>query len=289
MNLLLHKAMIVVAFLAQSINGHAQEVETEFSRESFTLGSTTLPYRKADISHDGIIKPALVLYLHGGTSRGNDNEAQLQEKAVGIICQYLTSHSIATTLIVPQCPAGGGWTNLLRKVVNDLLRSYINAGKADANRVYVMGGSMGGTGTWCQLSYFPDFYAAAMPVAGNPTGMDAQNVAKTPVLTVMGTADNIMSIPTVEDFRTEVLAAGGSIQLDIEEGWTHQNTCEQSYTDKRLEWLFSQSRSGNTAVSDMQSSQRGSDDRLFDLMGRQVSKPLRGIYIKDRKKIAIVK
>ena len=212
-----------------------------FSRESFTLGTTTLPYRCAEVCHDGN-PAALVLYLHGGSSRGNDNEAQLNEAAVGIIYQYLVDHNIAATFIVPQCPAGGGWTGTLRRVVNELLKSRISAGGIDERRVYVMGGSMGGTGTWCQLSYFPDFYAAAMPVAGTPTGMNAANVATTPVYTVMGTADNIMSIDAVESFQTEVTAAGGTLLLDVEEGWTHQNTCEQSYTDTRLDWLFSQMR-----------------------------------------------
>ena len=105
-----------------------------------------------------------------------------------------------------------------------------------------MGGSMGGTGTWCQVSNYPDFYAAAMPVAGNPTGMSAEAVAKTPVYTVMGTADNIMSIDAVETFQTQVLAAGGILILEVETGWTHQDTCEKSYTDSRLEWLFSKTR-----------------------------------------------
>ena len=222
-----------------------------FSRESFTLGTTTLPYRCAEVCHDG--NPvALVLYLHGGSSRGNDNEAQLNEAAVGIIYQYLVDHNIAATFIVPQCPAGGGWTGTLRRVVNELLKSRVNAGDIDDRRIYVMGGSMGGTGTWCQLSYFPDFYAAAMPVAGNPTGMDTASVATTPVYTVMGTADNIMSIDIVEEFQTEVIAAGGTFILDVETGWTHQNTCEQSYTDARLGWLFSQIRgSDSTLVGDV--------------------------------------
>lgn len=46
--------------------------------------------------------------------------------------------------------------------MNELLRSYVQEGTVDADRIYVLGGSMGGTGTWCQLSYFPDFYAAAL-------------------------------------------------------------------------------------------------------------------------------
>ena len=140
--------VIAIAMLFSSINMSAQSNDLQqLSRESFTLDQVTLPYRKAEICHSGAKKSALVLYLHGGTSRGSDNEAQLQEKAVGVIYQYLLDHNIAATFIVPQCPTGGGWTNQNRKVVNELLKSYVNKGTVDANRIYVMGGSMGGTGT----------------------------------------------------------------------------------------------------------------------------------------------
>ena len=137
---------MLVALLVAGINAVNANAD-DFSRESFTLGQVTLPYRKAEICRGGIEKPALVLYLHGGSSRGSDNEAQLQEKAVGVIYQYLHDHYIAATFIVPQCPSGGGWTSQNRKVVNELLQSNIQCGESDPKRVYILGGSMGGTGT----------------------------------------------------------------------------------------------------------------------------------------------
>ncbi|MBR5083769.1 MAG: carbohydrate-binding domain-containing protein [Prevotella sp.] len=239
--------MAIINSLAE-VYSYMDTMSPHFSYESFSLGSNTLPYRRADICHNEDDTPILILYLHGGSARGNDNELQLYEKGVSVIYQYLYNHRIPATLIVPQCPTGGGWTGQLRKVVNELMKNYAHTEGFDANRVYVMGGSMGGTGTWAQLSYYPDFYAAAMPVAGNPTGMNAQNVATTPVRTVMGSADRMMSISAVEQFQWEVTDAGGTLILDIEEGWTHQNTCEESYTDARLDWLFSNSRNKEIAI-----------------------------------------
>ena len=55
----------------------------------------------------------------------------------------------------------------------------------------------------------------------------------------------------VETFQTEVVAAGGTLILNIEEGWTHQNTCEQSYTDTRLDWLFAHSRAKKVLPGDV--------------------------------------
>lgn len=97
---------------------------------------------------------------------------------------------------------------------------------------------MGGTGTWSILSAYPNIFAAAMPVAGNPSRCDASNVATTPVLTVMGTMDKIMSIETVKSFAEQVNALGGNIRLEVEDGWTHEQTCIESYTSERLKTLF---------------------------------------------------
>ena len=96
-------------------------------------------------------------------------------------------------------------------------------------------------------------------------------------------------IPTVESFCTEVLAAGGTFTLETEEGWTHQNTCEESYTDERLDWLFAQSRNGNTDILDIQTIKRELADKLYNLSGQQVENVLRGLYIKNSKKFVIVK
>lgn len=265
-----------------SVAGFADD--NRFARKTFSLGSNTLAYREADICHDGTEMPILVLYLHGGTARGDDNEAQLREAAVSVIYQYLYSRQIPATFIVPQCPSGGGWTGQLYRVVNEMVKSYANDGGHDPDRIYVLGGSMGGTGTWAQLSHFPDFYAAAIPVAGNPTGLDAAAVATTPVLTVMGTADNMMSIPAVEQFQTEVLDVGGTLILEIEEGWSHPTTCEQSYTDQRLDWLFSQKRSSETGIIGVMSI-TSNNDAVYDLNGRRVSPPKKGIYIQNGKKV----
>lgn len=282
----LPKPFLLLMLVLMCLTASAQTssaLSDNFSKETFTLGMNTLAYRKAVIAEGSTSQPALVLYLHGGTSRGDDNELQLAEKAVGVIFQYIASRHIPAVMLVPQCPANGGWTGQLRRVVHEMVKVNLALEGCDASRVYVMGGSMGGTGTWTQLSYFPDFYAAALPVAGNPTGLDAANVATTPVRTVMGTDDSIMSIPAVEAFQADVQAAGGTLLMETEEGWTHQDTCEESYTDLRLDWLFSQTKKQSTAIGEVfaggDESQRG-----YDVSGRVVSLPVRGVFIRHGKK-----
>lgn len=233
------KALRVIFFFTITLFsvGIVQAAEVTFSKENFTLGGTTLPYRKADISGSGD-KASLIIYLHGGSSKGNDNEAQLNEPGIESITSWLVKNNRKAIFVVPQCPKDKSWLGTMLPVVKALLQTFLDRGVADERQVYIFGGSMGGTGTWNMLSTYPNFFAAAMPVAGNPSGLNAENVKETPLYTVMGTADVIMKISNVESFLTEMDTYDADYRFDIEEGWTHEDVCKQSYTDDRLAWVF---------------------------------------------------
>ena len=68
--------------------------------------------------------------------------------------------------------------------------------------------------------------------------MNAEAAAKVPVLTVMGTADRIMKISNVETFLSEMNNYNAEYELNIEEGWTHEDVCKNSYTGPCLTWVF---------------------------------------------------
>ena len=99
----------------------------------------------------------------------------------------------------------------------------------------------------------------------------------------MGTADVLMSIPAVQTFQTSVEEAGGTVVLDTEAGWSHQNTCEQSYTDERLDWLFAHVRGASTGI-DHPCVDAASSAAIYDLSGRRTDLPSRGIYIQNGRK-----
>lgn len=217
--------------------------EYTFDGYTHTFAGQSLPYRGARMGDVTTGVSRLVIYLHGGTSRGVDNEVQLTEPAVDSIANYLAHKTLPSVFLVPQCPSGGNWgTPRMRGALRMLLLSYMDSGYVDQRRVYILGGSMGGTGTWSILSAYPHLFAAGMPCAGNPSRASADSIALTPVYTVMGTADNIMSITAVEAFLGGLDSLGATYCYDVEEGWTHQQTCIESYTAPRLDWIFSHVR-----------------------------------------------
>lgn len=243
-----YKKFIILALLTVFGIGETLAQEITFSKEIFKDPVMSLPYRKATIPGYGD-ETSLVIYLHGGSSKGNDNETQMQEPAIENIATYLADNNRKAIMLVPQCPTDKSWIGTTLDVLANLLKNYIDRGVVSDKKVYIFGGSMGGTGTWSMLSNYSDLFAAAMPVAGNPTGLNAEAVAKVPVYTVMGTADVIMKISNVETFLAKMDDYDAEYQFDIENGWTHQNVCEKSYTNERLAWVFKHTKSTSTGIT----------------------------------------
>lgn len=237
-----------------------------------------MPYRVAHTS--GIGNQALVVYLHGGSSKGNDNDIQMKEAGIDSIANYLDFKQLNAVYLVPQCPSDKSWGGPMLGVLKALIDRYVRSESLDNTDIYIFGGSMGGTGTWSMLSAYPRLFTAAMPVAGNPSKCDADNVATTPVYTVMGTSDRIMSVETASDFIDELNARGAITRFDIEKGWTHEVTCIQSYTTERLDWIFGHRRNSSGIENPVAEDNIVKSIQYFSLDGRQLSEsPCKGFYI----------
>ena len=68
-----------------------------------------LPYQQLAYNVKGAKKPSLVIFLHGGHARGNDNQAQIQLPAVRDIKDFILTSNIPAYFLVPQCPNGYEW------------------------------------------------------------------------------------------------------------------------------------------------------------------------------------
>lgn len=249
-----------------------------FEAEKIVSAGIEMPYRVAHTN--GIGNPALVVYLHGGSSKGNDNDTQMKEAGIDSIANYLDLKHLNAVYLVPQCPSDKSWGGPMLGILKALIDRYVRSESLDDTDIYIFGGSMGGTGTWSMLSAYPRLFSAAMPVAGNPSKCDADNVATTPIYTVMGTSDRIMSVETASGFIDELNARGAITRLDIEEGWTHEVTCIQSYTTERLDWVFGHSHNSSGIENSVIDNKIVKSVQYFSLDGRQLSGyPCKGFYI----------
>lgn len=258
--------MVWTSMLAHAFNA---------SKEQITTLGITMGYRKCVITNENSTEALiLVVYLHGGSSKGNDNEKQLLEPGTDSIARYLETHGINAIFLIPQCPTDKSWGGPINTMLKAMIDRYASEGVADTNRIYIFGGSMGGTGTWGMLSAYPNFFAAAMPVAANPSKTVVENVATTPAYTVMGTADAIMKVETAASFVEELKALDDDVRMDVEEGWTHETTCIQSYTTARLEWVFSHRRGTPSAILRPTSVSQVVSSQFFSIDGKRLSNPV---------------
>ncbi|MBT6148189.1 MAG: prolyl oligopeptidase family serine peptidase [Gemmatimonadetes bacterium] len=115
----------------------------------------------------------IVLLLHGGGSRGPDNESQLAGVGPYLFSGEQVQSQHPSFVLVPKVEdVNGQWAsddddrlsiNLL--TVLEILDALEEEFSIDAQRLYVLGGSLGGAGTWDLLTKRPERFAAFVPYA----------------------------------------------------------------------------------------------------------------------------
>ena len=129
-------------------------------------------------------KYPLVLFLHGAGERGTDNEAQLTHGAQ-MWLNPVNREQYPAFVLLPQCPPDGYWAygdrpaslhpaemplevslSSVFRSLEELLDTWLSKPEVDKERIYVMGLSMGGMGTYDLVIRHPDLFAAAIPICG---------------------------------------------------------------------------------------------------------------------------
>ena len=122
-------------------------------------------------------KYPLLFFLHGAGGRGNDNKGQIQDGGViGAFAKQGVFSKHGSYVFAAQVSEGErwvdvDWTTLEHKMpqISNHMRMAFEALDAfvtdkknhiDLDRIYVMGLSMGGYGTWDAIQRRPEFFAA---------------------------------------------------------------------------------------------------------------------------------
>jgi pimeloyl-ACP methyl ester carboxylesterase len=207
-----------------------------------------LPYQQLSSNIDGAEKPTLVLFLHGGHARGEDNQKQIQLQAVKDIKNYILKNNIPAYFLVPQCPGDMEWipnrgaTGCKDKLLG-LIREYADEKGINPSRIYLCSVSMGSWASWVLVKENPDLFAAAFIASGNHKGVSPEQLTGTPLYITVGSRER--SLDAIKWMAGEILKAGGTAKFDTLTGCDHPKACDKAFTDKRLEWLFEQKKTAN--------------------------------------------
>ena len=213
----------------------------------------TIPYRLyVPENYDKQKKYPLVLYLHGGGGRGEDNRKQI-EGGNGYLVDLLVSRSTQlknpSIVVVPQSP-GEGWvgqdsitpTSYLSLVL-DLIKNLESSYSIDVNRRYVLGQSMGGFGTFAIITMQPNMFAAAASLCGGGDESKAAQIAHIPIWAFHGELDQAVSVARSRTMIAALTKAGGKPKYTEYKGEGHMIWTRVVMEPELLPWMFSQKRS----------------------------------------------
>lgn len=253
-------ALVVLCLLCITL-ARAGEV-AEFRANVYTGKSgDALPYRFLSPAGIEAAKPSqkypLVVFLHGAGECGTDNQRQITN-GVQRFAEADFRAEYPCFVLVPQCPNGKRWVetdwdspvshqqpqtpSYAMGLLLELLPGIIKENAIDTTRIYVIGLSMGGYGTWDLLARRPELFAAGIPICGGADSATAPKIVHIPLWVWHGSKDFI--VPTV---RSQLIVdalkkAGGQPKYsELPEAW--HDIWVQAFKDPdMLKWLFSQQK-----------------------------------------------
>jgi predicted peptidase len=216
----------------------------------------SLPYRlfrPADLRKDA--KYPMLVFLHGAGERGTDNASQLTWG--GKVLAEAVQAEEKCFVIAPQCPPERQWVNTpwangsysvdavkesdeLRMVV-EIVKSVSKESSIDPVRVYVMGLSMGGFGTWDLITRHPDLFAAAVPICGGGDPYKAKAISAK-VWAFHGAADNVVPTGGTREMIDALKQAKKDPKYSEYPGVGHASWVNAWNEKELIEWLLRQKK-----------------------------------------------
>lgn len=202
-------------------------------------------------------KLPLIIFLHGAGERGDDNINQLFWGAKTLL-NLAKSQSKASFLLFPQCPEDMRWVNVnwdddsthstpstisdpLGAVWSLVQKMVKETPRIDENRIYVVGLSMGGYGTWDLLQRFSKEIAAAVPICGWGEPSKANTMLDTPIWAFHGAEDTVVPVARTRNMVKAIRDQGGQKVRYTEYPYVGHNSWSPTFSTTELwDWLFAQ-------------------------------------------------
>jgi len=246
------------------------------TRKYTNAGGFSLTYYLYVPAHyDPQEKYPLVLLMHGGGERSSPHNTPQQNEAAILHNQYVQVWSAQYSapynpeiqqrwpcfVVVPQLGPSQGWvdavvhkgtyhqtaqpnSNLLltKEVLDSLQHEYTGI---DANRLYITGISLGSYGIWDAIERWPNYFAAAAPIAGAGDPSKASVLVHMPIWAFHGSKDASVPVVGSRDMIKAIQAAGGHPRYTEFAGaghgiWGTVYSLEANHVNGFYSWLFSQ-------------------------------------------------
>jgi predicted peptidase len=195
----------------------------------------------------------LVILLHGAGERGDDNYRQLIHGGAEML-HHVKRHP--AYYVFPQCPKGTWWDGQSKLYeektpyngpapmdeLAKLIDAIMSSKPIDSGRVYIMGLSMGGFGTFELVARRPLTFAAAIPMCGGGDVNNAPKYTQTPFWIFHGDADTAVKVQYSRDMVAAMKIAGVNVIYTEYPNGNHNAWTPTMTNDAVIDWMFAQRR-----------------------------------------------
>lgn len=186
-------------------------------------------------------KYPVIIGLHGAGGRGRDTDVLATNPMFG----ETEKHNLDAVFVAPQCYVNS-WFDIFEQL-QDFVKFIVKSDFCDANKVYLMGASMGGYGTWQLAMTMPEYFAAIVPICGGGMYWNAGRLKNVPVWAFHGAKDPTVFCEESKKMVNAVNNCGGNAKLTIYDDVEHNSWIGAYNTKEMFDWLLSKTLSGSDA------------------------------------------
>jgi predicted peptidase len=195
--------------------------EPPFRKRTYTdKKGAKMPYRLfVPPQYDSAKKYPLILWFHGGSGRGSNNESQISgenEKGSHLWTTPENQQAFSAFVLAPQCPQGENWSDPELNEINAPLQSALDIlvlvekdYSVDRDRVFLVGQSMGGLGVWSLLQKYPEQWSGAVVVASYDNFTNLSAISRVPLWIFQWEMDPAVPTDLVRQMVKDIKKAGG--------------------------------------------------------------------------------
>ena len=180
----------------------------------------------------------LIIQLHGAGERGDTPEELVLVDKHGF-SKVIPDKEIDAIFVMPQCPKNTFWAARVESIIK-FIETVIDEYKADRDRIYLVGLSMGGYGTWYTAMARPDLFAAIAPVCGGGMAWNASTLTM-PVWAFHGALDKTVSPIQSKEMVDKLEALGRDVKFTVFENEGH-SIQTFAMTEELIEWFLSKKK-----------------------------------------------
>lgn len=182
-------------------------------------------------------KNPAIIFLHGAGTRGTGVDKLEQNSFFGTK-SLISGPKSPFVVFAPLC-IRDSWFDIFEQL-QEFVKMVAAHPLVDANRLYLIGNSMGGYGAWQLAMTMPEYFAALVPICGGGMSWNVGRLIHTPVWVFHGREDKCVP-PEMSIFMVNALkTAGGDVRFTLLDNTPH-NVWDYAYGCQELfDWLLAQ-------------------------------------------------